>query len=224
MPLCLILYGTISMAVIAYGRINVFDVIYLGASRYTVETTMILIGVFYINAVYMINVRKLKIKAGIIVVSMGLVIGFLYSDYTEFSAAEYRQNYKMKLAGKLLKIDSVEDDEIAGLQADAGFIRQLVPILEQRELSMWSESNITYLYGISKNDSWVENDAALSLKSGNLGRVIINGYNPYAEEMNGGTCKIYLNGEIKFVTENAVQAPEPDIRQLAFVLEKIEIK
>lgn len=74
------------------------------------------------------------------------------------------------------------------------------------------------------------------------------GYNPNIREMDDLSCEIYINGirheeivlddefeyvvkteknqevEIKFVTKGAIQAPQSDLRKLAFVLSNIIVE
>lgn len=147
LPILMILYGSINIGIIALGRLKAYGTYYLTSSRYVVESTLILSGIIFIITRLLINrYKKRGINILIFFIILGIVSCMLFSIYSEISTAKYRRFYKESFVNVLKDIDNATDEDIIGLQAEPKYIRELIPILEERNLSLFYKDNSVSIF------------------------------------------------------------------------------
>jgi len=271
-PIMLITYSLINIVLIIYARMNLFNLTYLIASRYVCETTLGIIGILFILLDYILKIldnnnsqRSFSTKVMnnfskliIIIISISLC----YTTLTEMKTGPYRKAYFENLVEMMIDIDNIPDDKLGAFQANnPDMVRSGVILMKKYKLGVFNDNNLV-LYnnyiGSTLNtakiingiyeDGWIEKEAQFKIKTGDIGKIIINGYYPRPVTGNE-TINIYiddkLNQSIKIEEESFIieidtkinsianvkiintfdfSANEPDIRRLSFILSSVEGK
>lgn len=203
MPLMLILYGYISIIIISLIRLKAFSVSYVLSSRYVVETTLILLGEFWILITLVADAfarknHSLKRKSVSVVAMLFVLLlawGIHESNSVEWGVAPYRRAGFKQNAYKILNVDYVTDRELAGFQAPAGPIRRAVKMMEKYELGVFydikesvelqsakMERLDTYQYKVKSGvyaDSWCAPKAVFYVKTGAENKLDFRIYYPF---------------------------------------------
>ena len=140
LPAMLIAYGFFSILMIETGRISLFPLVYLTASRYSCETTLIWVGVIYIYSYATILKNPIMFKTILCQLTVCLIISFvLFADYTEFKIAPYRGYNKDQML-KMIKNDSAfSDEELKSLQGNIKEIRNGIILMRKYSLNIFYE-------------------------------------------------------------------------------------
>lgn len=213
-PLMLISYSCLSIAVIIYGRMNSFNLEYLAASRYVCETTFGLIGMLFIFVNYFILIRsnnkiESKKSQNTYIVINNIIVGVIIlllsiSAFTEIRTAPYRKIYEQNLIDMLLNLENKTDDELVVFQAGKpDYVRHGALLMKKYHLGVFSEKYINELNskeipeeiinGIYE-DGWIEKKAQFKVRTGREGMIVLTGYYPY--EITGNeTGMVYIEGQ-----------------------------
>lgn len=185
-PIMLILYAWFNIILISFARVTSFDLNYLATSRYVVETTMLLVGAFWILLyVYITKVNKYFNKV-IVIIFVASIILFTNSRIDEVRTAPYRKIYSNNLISTMLNIENASNEEIDAFQAGN---RQLV----YNGISFLKKYNKGYFYSHKNwddervlmgsdtwpniyDDGWVGKKCLINIKTKDKGIIIIKGY------------------------------------------------
>ncbi len=120
-PVMLIVYSLLAGVLLSYGRGNVYGVAYMASSRYAFQSKMGLIGVLLIfKSVLKADGQQIaRWRYVLNAAAAGCVIGaLLASQAAEFKLSPYRRANYDALIETMHHIDSKEDDELEGFQAN----------------------------------------------------------------------------------------------------------
>lgn len=152
LPLALMSYGLITIPILIYGRASMFDIKYLSASRYTCETSMIILGVFmcysYALTLIMFNnsaILKKSLKlASILTVQLALVYSLTTSFNKEMQIAPYRGFYKddlLKYVNEVSPKDvqerKIDHKKIALLQSDPESVKLTMQYILKYDIDLY---------------------------------------------------------------------------------------
>ena len=152
LPIMLMAYAACSILAIAFGRIPMYGVKGVIASRYVCETTLGLVGLVWIlwyEICYQFKNRKEKeaVKTVFayakVFVCVAAVIGILrfldISANTEYAIAPYRGKYQEGLINKMKSDRELTDSELAGFQSERKFIEEAIEIMKRYGLGVFGE-------------------------------------------------------------------------------------
>ena len=152
LPLALMSYGLITIPILIYGRASMFDIKYLSASRYTCETSMIILGVFmcysYALTLILFNnsaILKKSLKlASILTVQLALVYSLTTSFNKEMQIAPYRGFYKddlLKYVNEVSPKDvqerKIDHKKIALLQSDPESVKLTMQYILKYDIDLY---------------------------------------------------------------------------------------
>lgn len=144
LPIMLILYSFINIALIIYARIHVFDLVYIISSRYTVETTIGILGVLLILAYNILTYKSKNDKKDkpifnkYLFFMMIITIFLLYTGLTEIKTGPYRKLYGDGLVKIMVDIENYEDSELTPFQAtEEHMVRDGVELMKKYELGIF---------------------------------------------------------------------------------------
>lgn len=228
MPLMLNLYGYVSIFVIAFVRLNRFEISYMTSSRYVVETTLILVGNvwvligFFAETIGEIRLNKKRIIGMVssFVLLLSVVLGILNSNRIEWATAPYRKDVFRTMAYNMLNIDFVTDEALGIAQAPASDVRAAVEVIEKYELNVFHDVKTSeelqnmridtlepYQYKLQSGvygDSWAGPVASFYVKTGNETELVLQGLYPF--EITGQEKLTLTVGDV--VTEHYITEPE----------------
>lgn len=203
MPLMLMLYGYVSIAIIAYVRLSGFELGYVVSSRYVVETTLILIGNIWILISMVISAaerckgHKVNfVKVFSATAALLILVGCIAkSDLTEWKIAPYRKDSFKQMAYNILNIDYVSDAELAIAQAPAQDVRDAVVVMEKYGLGVFYDlprseelqrMMIDYIlngeYKVHSGvygDNWAAPNSSYYVKTGEDTALVLEGKYPF---------------------------------------------
>ncbi len=152
MPIMLMAYAACSILAIAYGRIPMYGVKGVVASRYVCETTLGLIGLVWIlwyEICYQFRKRKQKEKLKTILnyakvfVCVCAVVGILrildISAETERRIAPYRKIYQEGIIEKMTSGRELTDTELASFQSERKYIEEAIEIMKKYGLGVFGD-------------------------------------------------------------------------------------
>lgn len=147
-PAALLLYGGFQMIIIIGGRLSRFDASYLMSSRYACDTKFVLVGDLCIFAYYLSMVMNTKINnkgrmirfSGIFCI-ICMLLFLMGNNAVELKKAPYRKIYLEEMMTKMDDIENVTDEELAGFQADANYVRQGIEIMQKNHLGIYKYRN-----------------------------------------------------------------------------------
>jgi hypothetical protein len=157
LPLALMSYGLITIPILIYGRASMFDLKYLSASRYTCETSLIILGVFmcYSYALTLIifnnsSILQKSLKlASILTVHLTLVCSLTASFNKELQIAPYRGYYKddlLKYVNEVSKADVQEKridlKKIALLQSDPESVKATMQYILKYDIDLYFNNSV----------------------------------------------------------------------------------
>lgn len=135
-PLALCIYGLSAIPIILFGRLSINDFIYLTSSRYTCETTLLLLGTILI---YGMLLKKQKAKLFVVPIAV-ISLFMVFSVYSEFLLAPYRGEYKDNCINILMNIDDYDDDDLSVFQAnEPEMVRTGTDLMRTYNLNCFSE-------------------------------------------------------------------------------------
>lgn len=136
-PLALCIYGLFAIPIILFGRLSINDFMYLTSSRYTCETTLLLLGTVLIYGL-LLKKRKTKLMVVPIVV---ISLFMLFSVYAELSLAPFRGAYKDDCINILMNIDDYNDEDLSVFQAnEPEMVRDGAVLLEEYNLNVYYDA------------------------------------------------------------------------------------
>ena len=141
-PVICVLYALVLSVAISFGRLGKFDASYLSASRYTVESSIGLLGIVWMS--YRVcaesAVKSAKVGHGLCV-CIALVMLF-FAAKVEKNMAPHRKIYNDSLAEMMTHLEDYSDDELAVFQANSPeYVRYSVEFFKENNLSIFSEPN-----------------------------------------------------------------------------------
>ena len=144
-PIMLMLYSILSMLIISYARIGMFDVSYVSASRYTYETTLGIVGIIWVCMLayaeeHTSGSGKLFTRKYILLgcIAIFISINLIITENTERRMAVYRKAYMQNLQEMAYNIEDYSDDELAGFQANQPeYVREGIEKLKKYRLSIF---------------------------------------------------------------------------------------
>lgn len=201
-PMMLCSYGLITIPIIIYGRASSFDLYYLTSSRYTCETSLILVGTILAYGMIISNHdKKLVLTMPLLLLTVFLV----YADCTEYKIATYRGYYKDNLLEMMENIDNYSDEDLALFQAkNPQLVRNGVELMRNYQLNIFDgrlERDIgTDLKTASTkeniwDDGWCGIDGSLKVVTSTEGKIEINIYSPFYKKHVDGKCEVFINDE-----------------------------
>ena len=141
-PALLAGYGLISTAIIAYGRLNMFQASYLASSRYVCESRLIWVGVLMVYAMSMMKIDKSWIKRGLLAIPVVVILlAIVKTDQTEMKTAPYRGYYKDDLIQKVMQTDieaCMDEEFFSPFQASGEYVRGTVQYMKEYSLGVFS--------------------------------------------------------------------------------------
>ncbi len=138
-PMMLCAYGLVSIPIVIYGRVGKFDLMYITASRYTCETTLILLGLVLTFNLYIIKSGRLIGLLPVMVISAFIC----FCNFTELRIAPYRGAYKDNLFDVMQNIELYEDEDLSGFQANnPQLVRTGVELMKKYKLNVFDEKNL----------------------------------------------------------------------------------
>lgn len=140
-PVACMVYALVSAAVICYGRIYSYGLQSVTSSRYVVETTIGLLGMFLIFAYSISKVRLGLVVNKISICTIVTIIAVLMirADIVEMKIGPGRKVYNENLVEMARDIDNVDDEELMLFQASPDQVRSGVKALKKYKLSIWAE-------------------------------------------------------------------------------------
>lgn len=148
-PIVLLAYGLFQIISIMIGRIGAYSAEYLISSRYSYDTKWILVADICIIAIWTTKIDKnvmivtqdrLKILT-IITCLFFILMGILVNNRTEISIAPYRKQYFNNMIEKMIKIETLSDDDLADFQADPSDVREGINLMKEYKLGIFSNIN-----------------------------------------------------------------------------------
>lgn len=150
-PIMLMAYTAGSILVIAFGRLQEFDLSYLVASRYVCETTLGLVGIvwIFIYEVYCIlYVNRKNKEKGILpifkmlvyIIGTGFIMVNLQISYNiEMTTAPYRRIYYENLIEKMISAETITDEDASKFQSSKVFVEEGIEIMKKYKLGVFGE-------------------------------------------------------------------------------------
>lgn len=203
MPLMLMLYGYLSITIIAFVRLERFEISYVTSSRYVVESTLIILGNIWILVGLLADVfnkrnpSKSKYVVAITATALAFLttIGIIRADVTEWKIAPYRQDSFRQVAYYMLNIDFISDEELGITQAPASDVREAVKTIKKYNLNVFhdlpysKELQSMLIDTLSPNqykfhsgvysDGWITVDSTFFVKAENEETVTLRGFYPF---------------------------------------------
>lgn len=206
-PMMLCAYGLLSIVIIIYGRVGSFDLMYLTSSRYTCETSLILVGIALTYCMcFFVNRGKYQTLPLLII----LIVFIGYADYTEFNIAPNRGLYKDNLVEMMSDINYYEDNELAVFQSDSQLVRTGITLMKKYKLNIFYDKYIEEIGNTLETaankeniweDRWVGKDASLRVSVGDEGYIYISTYNPFYVKHLDGRCEVLVDGECRGIID-----------------------
>lgn len=206
-PAMLAGYGLLSIPIISYGRLQMFDLQYLFSSRYVCETRLIWVGCLFVFALSIFYKKRAVVISSTLLTFL-LTIMILFTNSVEVSIAPYRGVYKDNLIS-IMKQEGIEyekDDSIfTPFQSTADTVREGIKIMKQYQLGIYhdlAEQDIgnTLQTSVGKSgvyeDGWIAPNASLTLQSGNQGIIHISGWYGSQALVGDEVISIYCNGSL----------------------------
>jgi hypothetical protein len=162
LPFLLIIYCFINIIIIVYTRSFRFNLSYLTSSRYTCETTLGLIGIFWIFAEEILNSKKLlgyfnNIKLFSVYFSFSIiVVGLISVAYVENDIGFYRGKNFENIRDIIPFADSMTDEELKWnlFQTEPKLLRSGISLLKKHNLNVFNTNyNSVMFIGFYVNDT-----------------------------------------------------------------------
>lgn len=141
-PVACILYALSLSVAISFGRISRFDPSYLASSRYTIESSIGLVGVVWMGLSLARNSQS-RLDKAVYGLSVCIILLLLSNAANvEQKIAPYRKIYNDNLTEMMIDIDDYPDEALAPFQASSpDYVRDCVAFFKENNLSIFSESD-----------------------------------------------------------------------------------
>lgn len=129
-----ITYALLNMIIIIYGRMSVFGIEGLAASRYVTETTFLLIGLFIIYWKDIINKNNIVINMMILCF---IVVNICFSTVVEIKMSPYRSAYYQEMVKRAYNIENISDEDLLIFQCEPHFVREDIAIMKKYRINIF---------------------------------------------------------------------------------------
>ncbi|MDD3138292.1 MAG: hypothetical protein PHX08_04880 [Lachnospiraceae bacterium] len=145
-PIVLLAYGFFQIISIMIGRVGAYSAEYLISSRYSFDTKWILVADICIVAIWISRKDKnitvlthdrLKILT-IVICLCFILIGILANNRNEKSIAPYRKQYFNNMIEKMIKTETLSDNDLTDFQADPNDVREGINLMKKYKLGIFS--------------------------------------------------------------------------------------
>lgn len=141
-PLYCLVYANIAAITIMMGRSNNFTYMTIMSSRYTIESTIGLVGVAWMLADCLVSKRGKQLRSISLVIAILLIAGLLYSAYAEGRKAPAIRHFYDDLEVELIDYDNCPDETLIQISANSpDVVRQSLAFLEEEHLSIFAKDS-----------------------------------------------------------------------------------
>lgn len=141
-PLYCLVYANIAAVTIMMGRSSNFTYTTIMSSRYTIESTIGLVGMVWMLADCLVSKRGKQLSSISLVIAIFLIAGLLYSAYAEGIKAPYIRHFYDDLEVKLIDYDNCSDETLIQISANSPeVVRQSLAFLEEEHLSIFAKDS-----------------------------------------------------------------------------------
>lgn len=188
-PLLLICYSLLSSCLFVIGRLQGYGVKTGFSSRYTTETQLGIIGIFWVLFFFLSLIgykRVFKIVVqSVILVMVGL---FVFSNIAEWRTGPYRKIYQNDMRTMALNYSNYSNDELSKFQAPIEVLQEGLDIIKKYNLNVYYDTSKDYLstgysfgngfYQKENGYRWISDVASGRFKSGHDGKMVFSGEVP----------------------------------------------
>ena len=150
LPLGCLVYAGVSVIIIIYGRADSLGFGTVVSSRYVTETTLGLLGIVMIQAMFVSNHLGVKRRGPVIACTIGVAVSLcvtgllILANAAEQKTGPYRKIYYQSMAIYAMDIDNATDEQLSLFQAPANEVRNAVRAMKKYKLCLWNEGSAYY--------------------------------------------------------------------------------
>jgi len=219
-PLMLMFYSLIILGMILIARYYC-GVTYGMSSRYVTDTQYGIIGAIWIIFYFFANKKEILIlnkekkesryykkKAILISILILVIIGVSITNIIEWKISPFRKANFLKMRAIALDTDNITDNDIRMYQYNKDLVIDGLKILKKNKLNVFYDFKVGYKlddailvsgwYEKEGSFRWTGKQANTIIKSGQQGKLIINGYLPDVYKSN--ELKIFINDNLIYDT------------------------